>query len=167
MEFGLLILRAVVGLTLAGHGVQKLFGWFGGYGLAGTGGFFEQLGLRPGRLHAFLAGATEAGAGLLLALGFLTPVAAAGLIAVMIVAAVSVHWKNGFWVTKQGYEYPFIIAAAAAALAFTGPGRLSVDALLGLDLAGWTWGLAALAAGFVGGIVPLMTRVQSPEVSVR
>ncbi len=145
MAIGLLILRAVVGLTLAAHGAQKLFGWFGGYGLEGTGGFFEKLGFRPGRLHAFSAGLVESGAGLLLALGLLTPIAAAGLIAVMVVAVLGVHVKNGFFATKNGYEYNLLIAAAALSLAFTGPGRYSL-------------GLGALALGVLGAMGNLALR---------
>ncbi|HVJ27733.1 MAG TPA: DoxX family protein, partial [Vicinamibacterales bacterium] len=95
MEIGLLLIRAVVGLTMAAHGAQKLFGWFGGYGLEGTGGFLEQLGFRPGRRHAFMAGLVETGGGLFLALGLLTPFAAAAIVAVMLVAAVTVHLKGG------------------------------------------------------------------------
>ncbi len=139
MAVGLLILRAVVGLTLAAHGAQKLFGWFGGYGLEGTGGFFEKLGFRPGRLHAFNAGL-------------------AGLIAVMVVAVLSVHVKNGFFATKNGYEYNLLIAAAALSLALTGPGRYSLDAALGLSLAGWAWGLGALALGVLGAMGNLALR---------
>src|SRR6476646_7094605 len=86
MDFGLLILRSAVGLTMFAHGAQKLFGWFGGYGLDGTGGFLEQLGFMPGRRHALRAGLVETGAGLFFALGFLTPFAAAGLVSVMLVA---------------------------------------------------------------------------------
>src|SRR5439155_1943196 len=97
MSIGLLILRLVVGLTLAAHGAQKLFGWFGGYGLAGTGQFLEQLGFRPGRIQAAQAGLAEFVGGLLLAAGFLTPVGAAAVAAVMLVASVSVHLKNGFF----------------------------------------------------------------------
>src|SRR6266540_6067060 len=97
MNIGLLVLRLVVGLTLAAHGAQKLFGWFGGYGIAGTGQFLEQLGFRPGRLHAAQAGIVEVVGGLFLAAGLLTPAAAAAVVAVMLVAAVSVHVKNGFF----------------------------------------------------------------------
>ena len=97
MSLGLLILRLVVGLSLAAHGTQKLFGWFGGYGLKGTGQFLEQLGFRPGRLQALQAGLAETLGGLFLAAGFLTPAAAAAVVAVMLVAAVSVHLKNGFF----------------------------------------------------------------------
>src|SRR5438093_4811227 len=96
MSIGLLILRLVVGVTLAAHGAQKLFGWFGGYGIAGTGQFLEQLGFRPGRLHAAQAGIAELLGGLFLATGLLTPAAAAAVVAVMVVAAVSAHLKNGF-----------------------------------------------------------------------
>src|SRR5438876_11448049 len=97
MSIGLLILRLVVGLSLAAHGAQKLFGWFGGHGIAGTGQFLEQLGFRPGRPHAVQAGLAELVGGLFLATGFLTPAAAAAVVAVMVVAAVSVHVKKGFF----------------------------------------------------------------------
>src|SRR5262245_46950311 len=121
MSLGLLILRLAVGLTLAAHGAQKLFGWLGGYGLTGTGQFLEQLGFRPGRLYAAQAGLAELLGGLLLATGLLTPAASAALLAVMVVAAVTAHLRNGFFVQNGGYEYPLVLAVVAAALAFTGP----------------------------------------------
>ena len=155
MAIGLLILRLVVGLTLAAHGAQKLFGWFGGYGLNGTGGLLEQLGFVPGRRNALLAGL---GGGLLLALGLATPVAAALIVAVMIVAAVSAHLKQGFFNHNQGYEYTLILAIAAVSLAFTGPGPLSLDARLGVHDAGPVWGLAALVLGVVAGAIRLARR---------
>jgi putative oxidoreductase len=158
MSVGLLILRLVVGLTLAAHGTQKLLGWFGGYGIAGTGQFLEQLGFRPGRLHAAQAGIVEMAGGLFLAVGLLTPAAAAAVVAVMLVAAVSVHLKGGFFLQGGGYEYTLVLGAAALALAFTGPGALSLDQALGLSWSGETWGLGALAAGLIGGAVPLVTR---------
>lgn len=158
METGLLILRAVVGLTLAAHGAQKLFGWFGGPGLTGTGQFFDQLGFRPGRLQAAQAGTAELVGGLFLAVGLLTPVAAAAAIAVMFVAGVSVHVKNGFFVSSGGYEYTLMLGGAALALAFTGPGALSLDRALGITLSGDAWGLAALVTGLAGGALPLITR---------
>jgi len=158
MSIGLLILRLVVGLSLAAHGAQKLFGWFGGYGIAGTGQFLEQLGFRPGRLHAAQAGLAEVLGGLFLAAGFLTPAAAAAVVAVMLVAALSVHIKNGFFAQTGGYEYTLVLGGAALALAFTGPGAISVDQALGLSWSGETWGLAALAAGLIGGAVPLIAR---------
>src|SRR5438067_2379111 len=146
MSIGILILRLVVGLTLASHGAQKLFGWFGGYGIAGTGGFFEKLGFRPGKLQAVLAGASELGGGLLLALGLATPLAAAVVIAVMLVATISVHWAKGFFVTGGGVEYTLVLGSVAAALALVGPGELSLDRVLGLAW-DWQWGAAAIAAG--------------------
>jgi len=158
MSMGLLILRLVVGLTLAAHGAQKLFGWFGGYGLTGTGQFLEQLGFRPGRLQAALAGTAELVAGLFLAAGFLTPLAAGAVIAVMLVAAVSVHLKSGFFVHNGGFEYTLILAGAALALAFTGPGALSLDQALGVAWSGEAWGLGALVAGLIGGAAPLLAR---------
>lgn len=161
MELGLLLLRSVIGLTLAAHGAQKLFGWFGGYGLDGTGGFMESLGFRPGRRHAFMAGAVETGGGLLLALGLLTPFAAAAVVAVMLVAAITVHVKAGFFVTGGGYEYNLVLAAAALAIAFTGPGALSLDAALGVSLSGALWGAGALVAGLAGGAMQLAGRAHA------
>src|SRR5687767_6036829 len=113
MAIALLILRLVVGLTLAAHGAQKLFGWFGGYGLTGTGGFLEQLGFFPGRRNAFLAGLAELSGGLLLALGFATPLAATLIISVMFVAIATVHLKNGFFNSNQGFEYNLTLAVVA------------------------------------------------------
>ena len=133
MDTGLLIARLVFGLALAAHGTQKLLGWFGGYGIAGTGGFFEGLGFRPGKLFALLAGLGETGGGLLLALGFLGPVGPALAILVMIVAGASVHLKNGFFVSSGGVEVNVLYLALGAALAFTGPGAFSVDHALGLE----------------------------------
>ena len=158
METGLLLIRAVVGLTLAAHGAQKLFGAFGGHGLAGTAGFFESIGFRPGKLLAALAGLGEAGGGALLALGLLTPLAAALIVSTMVVAVVGVHLDKGFFAQGGGYEYPLILGAVAAALAFTGAGTLSLDALFGLPLAGVRWGLAAIGLGVIGALPPLAAR---------
>lgn len=158
MSIGILILRVVVGLTLAAHGAQKLFGWFGGYGLTGTGGFLEQLGFVPGRRAALAAGLAEAGAGLLLALGLATPVAAAVALAVMVVAAVSAHAPKGFFAHNGGYEYTLILGIAALSIAFTGPGAMSLDTVLGVRDAGAGWGLAALAVGLAGAGVQLARR---------
>src|SRR3954470_1308770 len=100
MDLALLVLRIVVGGLFVGHGAQKLFGAFGGHGLAGTAGFFENIGLRPGMLHARAAGAAELVGGLLLALGLFTPFGAAALIATMVAAIVTVHYAKGVWVTE-------------------------------------------------------------------
>src|SRR6184192_2730280 len=132
MDAGLLVARVVFGLVIAAHGSQELFGWFGGYGLAGTGGFFESLGFRPGRLFAALAGLGEFAGGLLLALGFLGPVGPALVLSVMIVAAVTVHWGKGLFSTTNGIEVPLLYASTATGLALTGPGRFSLDAVVGL-----------------------------------
>jgi len=162
MDIGLLILRLAVGLTMAAHGGQKLFGWFGGYGIAGTGGFLESLGFRPGKVHATLAGLSELGGGLLIALGLLTPVGTALVLAVMVVAIGSVHLPKGFFVSDGGFEYNLVIMAAVVALAFTGPGAYSLDAVDGLELSGWLAGVIALAAGFVLGAGALASRRPAP-----
>jgi putative oxidoreductase len=155
MDIGFLLLRLTVGLTLAAHGAQKLFGWFGGPGLDGTGVFFEKLGFLPGRRHALMAGLAEAGGGLFLALGLVTPFAAAVVLAVMLVAAVTVHLKQGFFLTTGGYEYTLILGAAGLSLAFTGPGSLSLDALLGFDQGGALWGGMALLVGLAAGAIQI------------
>jgi putative oxidoreductase len=156
---GLLALRLVVGLGIAAHGSQKLFGWFGGHGLAGTGGFFEMLGFRPGRLFALAAGVTEFGSGILIALGFLGPIGPALMLSVMIVAALTVHWKNGYFAASNGIELTAMFAVAAVALAFTGFGEFSLDAVTGLA-SGFTptESIGALALGVVGAIANLASR---------
>jgi putative oxidoreductase len=152
MNLALLVLRLVVGLGFAAHGAQKLFGAFGGGGIAETGGFFEQVGLRPGRFHALIAGASELAGGLLIAVGLVTPLAAAALIGVMTAAVLTVHAANGFFATKNGFEYPLTLAAVVFALAGVGAGEWSLDHALGLSLASTGWALAALAVGVLGGL---------------
>ncbi|WP_226677288.1 DoxX family protein [Rossellomorea aquimaris] len=127
---GLLVIRLVVGLTFAAHGTQKLFGWFGGHGLVGTGGFFESIGIKPGRTMALLAGISEVAGGLLFAAGFLTPLAALLIIGTMIVAIVKVHGANGYWVTQNGTEYNVMLIIVALGVALIGAGSYSLDALL-------------------------------------
>ena len=164
MNIGLLIVRLAVGLTLAAHGSQKLFGWFGGGGISGTAPILESLGFRPGRVSAAMAGIAEFGGGLFLALGLLTPLAASVLVGVMIVAIVSGHWANGFFLMKNGYEYAFV--AAAAGLAFTGPGALSADEALGLP---WPTAapVAALVLGVLAAAVQLSARRTAPVVAAQ
>ena len=152
MDLALLVLRLVVGLGFAAHGAQKLFGAFGGAGIDGTARGFEQLGLRPGRLHAVGAGTAEFAGGLLIALGLVTPFAAAMLIAVMTSAVLTVHARNGFFNTNNGFEYNLALVAVAFALAGIGAGRWSLDHVLGLDLRGTGWALGALAIGVLGGL---------------
>ena len=132
-DTGILIIRVLFGAAIAAHGSQKLFGWFGGHGLKGTGGFLEQLGFRPGVPFAALAGLSEAGGGILLALGFFTPFGSAAVLAAMLVAIFSVHVKNGFFAMSNGIELPFLYAVAAVALGFTGAGAFSLDSLFGLS----------------------------------
>jgi putative oxidoreductase len=158
MDIGLLLLRLAIGLTLAAHGAQKLFGWFGGPGLEGTAQGLGALGFHPARRQAWLAGLAEAAGGVLLTLGFLTPLGAAVALAVMIVAAISVHLKNGFFSMAGGYELNFVIGAAVSALAFTGPGALSLDAVLGLSQGHLGSGIAAHLIGIIGAIIPLARR---------
>ncbi len=158
MDIGLLLLRLAGGLILAAHGAQKLFGWFGGPGLDVAGQFMETLGFRPGRRHALMAGLVEAGGGLLLSLGFLTPLAAALFVSVMLVAAGSAHSGNGLFLTQGGYEYNLVLAALGLSLAFAGPGAFSLDAALGWTASGTWWGLAALLVGLVGGTMQLVGR---------
>jgi putative oxidoreductase len=153
MNIGLLVMRVVIGLVLGGHGVQKLFGWFGGHGLAKTGKAFGSVGYRPGTLFAFVAGATEAGGGLLLALGLLTPLAAAAIVGTMLNAALSAHVKNGFWLANGGYEYTLALGAAAAGLGFTGAGAYSLDHAIGWTMGGTSWGLFSVGLGLVIGMV--------------
>ena len=166
MSLGFLIARVILGVLMAGHGAQKLFGWLGGYGLAGTGGFFENLGFKPGRLFAAAASVSEVVSGMLIALGLFGPIGPAILLSVMIVAAVSVHWKNGIFVTSNGIEVPLVYAAMAVMFALTGFGRYSLDSLLGLGSI-WTRPFVAtvLAAGVLGGIINLSLRRTPPATA--
>lgn len=162
MDLALLLLRVMVGSLMAGHGLQKLFGWFGGFGIQGTGGWLESLGLRPGAVQARLVGTSESVGGLLLAFGLLTPFAAAAIIGVHIVAIAVVHWPKGFWNTAGGYEFNLTLLVASLTLAMAGPGAYSLDNAFGLDLSGITWGLAALALGVIGAFVTLLMREPVP-----
>jgi putative oxidoreductase len=160
---GLLVLRVVLGLAMAAHGAQKLFGWFGGYGLAGTGGFFESIGFRPGRFFALAAGLGEAGAGVLTALGLLGPVGPAGIIVMMVVAAATVHLANGFFAANNGIELPLLYALGGATFALVGPGAYSLDALLGLQaLSTPVYGGLAIGGAFLVGVANLALRRPAP-----
>ncbi len=145
MNIALLILRLVVGLTLAGHGAQKL-GWFGGHGLARLRQGFEQRGLKPGWLWVGLGVVGELGGGLSIALGFLTPLGAAGIFGAMFMAG-STHWKNGFWLNKGGYEYTLALLTMSVVIGLIGSGGYSLDALFGIALPEvLLFGVLALAA---------------------
>ncbi|MGW7410697.1 DoxX family membrane protein [Streptomyces sp. NPDC054833] len=129
-DVGLLLLRMGTGGVLAAHGAQKLLGWFGGGGIEGTGKFMESVGYSPGKASATAAGLAEAGGGTLLALGLATPAAGAAAAGAMAGAA-AVHVPNGFFAAEGGFEYAASLGLAAAGLAITGPGRLSLDHALG------------------------------------
>lgn len=133
MNAGVLLLRVVVGLTVAAHGYNK---FFGGGKIPGTAGWFDSMGMKPnGRVHAILAACTELGAGVLFAVGLLTPLAAAGMVSLMIVAAWTVHLKSGFFIVKDGFEYNLVIATVAVAVSSIGPGKYSLDDVIGLNFA--------------------------------
>jgi putative oxidoreductase len=144
---GRLLLRAALSAIFVVHGTQKLFGWFGGYGPDATGQFFESIGMRPGRRHAWLAGLTEAGSGALMAAGAATPAAAAGVTGMMISALRTTVWKEG--IRPATGEFEVLLAVAALALADVGPGPWSVDAALGQERTGVPWALGALGAGAI------------------
>lgn len=143
INVGLLILRLMVGLLLFAHGAQKLLGWFGGGGPAGTMAFIGSLGLRPVGLFATANTLGEFLGGLGLAFGLLTPFAAVGAMGSMIVAIATVHWTKGFFNHEGGFEFPLTLAAVAFVLGFVGPGRYSLDAALGLRYP-WPWTLVVL-----------------------
>lgn len=126
IHLGLLMIRLVIGISFMGHGAQKLFGWFGGYGPKGTGGWMESIGIKPGVMMAVFAGLAELIGGLLFAAGFLTPVAAALIVITMLGAIFKVHLANGYWVDKGGIEYPFVLAVVAIAIALIGPGAYAI-----------------------------------------
>lgn len=155
-DLGILLIRIIVGAAIASHGAQKLFGWFGGHGIKGTGGFFEGLGFHPGTFFATAAGGAEFFGGLLILLGLGGPLGAVLVGATMIVAMVTVHLKNGFFAGSNGIEVPLIYALAAFALAFAGPGSLSLDQAAGwtsLDSSTMAWyGLALAIVGALGNI---------------
>jgi putative oxidoreductase len=166
MSAGLMIVRVVFGLMMAAHGAQKLLGWFGGHGLEAVSGMFESLGFRPGRPFALAAAGGEVISGLLVAAGLLGPAGPALMLSVMIVAAVSVHLKHGLFGAANGIEVPLLYGAAAAALALTGFGGYSLDALLGLAPV-WTPALAwtALGIGIVASAAVLAIRRTPPAAA--
>jgi putative oxidoreductase len=154
VDIGILLLRVIAGLTMAAHGYQK---FFSGGKIAGTGKWFDSIGMRPGKLHALAAASFELGSGILLALGLLTPLAGAAFVGLMLVAAYTVHRKAGFFSVNSGWEYNLVLATIGVAVATIGPGTVSVDHLLGLDatLSGLPGLLIAGVGGFLVGVAQL------------
>jgi putative oxidoreductase len=160
-DVGLLILRLVLGLTLAAHGFNK---FFGGGRIPGTARWFESIGMKPGRFHATIAATTEVSAGLGLAAGLLTPIPAAGFVSLMLVAAWTVHRPNGFFIVKEGWEYNLVLAVSAVVVATLGAGRLSLDWLIfGKNwLDGWQGLVLSVALGLAGAIGQLLIFYRPP-----
>jgi putative oxidoreductase len=166
MSIAFLIARLILGLGLAAHGSQKLFGLFGGPGVKGTGGFFESLGFHPGTAFAVLAGLGEFGGGILVALGLGGPLGPALMISVMLVAILTVHLHNGFFATNQGWELPGTYIAGGLILAFAGFGAYSIDALAGLSVLASpreTWIVIAIGVGLA--LVTTLSRRTKPTVA--
>jgi putative oxidoreductase len=165
MSYGLLFLRVVIGAIFLAHGTQKLLGWFGGPGLKGTRGWLGSLNFRLPAVLALLVALSES-SGVLFALGLLTPFAALLMCSVMFVAIATVHWPNGFFNGSKGYEFNLSLLAAAVAVAAAGPGRFSLDRLIGWDdnLSGLWWGVGVLGASALGAALTLATmrRRQTP-----
>jgi putative oxidoreductase len=147
MQIARFVSRLTIGGLFVGHGTQKLMGWFDGPGLEGTEQMMDALQMHPRRRNAIAAGATEAGAGALIATGLATPLAAAGLIGVMATAIRKVHWPKGVWNASGGYEYNLVIIAALAALVEAGPGELSLDHAFGIERRGTQWAMGAVLLG--------------------
>jgi putative oxidoreductase len=165
VALGLLILRLVVGLTVAAHGAQKLFGWFGGPGMSKWTQSVERLRIRPAQPWAWVAALSEFGGGLLLALGLLSPLGSLAIVGTMLVAIATVHLSKGFWVTKGGYEFNLALIGGAVALALTGPGAYSLDNALGLHLPEPAILIIGTIAVIVGVTVTLASRKQAEPAS--
>jgi putative oxidoreductase len=164
LTYASLFVRAALGITMVAHGYNHAFG---GGKLPGTARWFESIGIRPGRLHALLATVTELGSGTLLLLGFLTPLAAAGVVGTMLVALIANHIKNGFFIFRpgEGYEYVLFIVLTGFAAGAIGGGKVSLDHAFGLHLHGWLYGgkgLAVTAIGAVGAALLLVTCWRPP-----
>lgn len=156
-DLGLLLIRVVVGVVLTGHGLQKLAGWFGGRGLAGTAHSVERLGLRPARVWAIVAGLSESCGGLLFALGLLNPMGSILIGAVMLMAIVRVHWPKGLWNMSGGFEYPLVNLTVVIGVALAGPGAYALDTAFGVKLPVATLLVSGLLAA-------LAVAIPTPEI---
>jgi putative oxidoreductase len=167
MSSGLLLLRLALGGIMAAHGAQKLFGWFGGPGLSGTAGMCKMMAYRVPFLMACGLAIAEFGGGLSLAAGLLTPLGALAVLTVMINAVYLVHWTKGFFVANGGYEFNFLIAASAVAIAAIGPGRFSVDHAIGWadNISGVWWGLGVAGLAAVTAFLTLTAGRREPRAA--
>ena len=160
-DLGRLVLRLTVGSIFVEHGTQKLFGWFGGHGPDGTGQFFDTIGLRPGRRNAIAAGIAEAGGGVLLALGVATQEGATAVGSVMVTALRAAVWPDGVKMGTGGYE--LLLLGNAVAIADLGPGRFSLDALLGSERRGPGWAAVVLGGAVAGSALVIAAGRRHPE----
>lgn len=167
VALGLLILRLVIGLTLAAHGAQKLFGWFGGPGMTGWTGAMNRMRIRPATPWAWMSALAEFAGGVGLALGLLFPIPSAAIAGSMLVAIALVHLPKGFFVTKGGYEFNLSILAAVAALALIGPGAYSLDSALGIHLPEPISVIVVTVLVIVGVAVALLTRAPQPAAETK
>jgi putative oxidoreductase len=165
IAFGLLILRLVVGLTVAAHGAQKLFGWWGGPGMTTWTQVVQRLRIRPAQPWAWVAALSEFGGGLLLALGLLSPLGSLAIVGAMLVAIATVHLSKGFWVSKGGYEFNLTLIGSAVALAITGPGAYSLDNALGIHLPEPITLILGTIALIIGVTVTLVSRKQAEPIA--
>ena len=158
----LLMMRVGFGLMMVAHGYNH---FFRGGKIAGTGRWFESLGMKPGRFHAILASVTEIGAGVIFALGLFTPLGAAGLIGTMTVAIGTWHRKNGFFIIKEGWEYTALIIVACVTVSTLGPGEWSIDNGLDLveDLSGWTGFFISALVGIGSGLATMAVFYRPPK----
>jgi len=162
-DVALLILRVVFGLVMAGHGSQKLFGWFGGSGLTGFSEMLHRFGLRPAGLWAWISALVETFGGLTLALGILTPLAAGFLVTNLLMAILAVHWRNGFWSTNRGFEYPLTLAGGMLAVGLAGPGVYALGPNSVAGLSPLVLFAAALVLGLVGMLIAMLTGLHHAE----
>ena len=164
---GLLILRVTVGLILAGHGAQKLFGWWGGPGMSGWTQAVRKLRIRPAEPWAWVAALSEFGGGIMVALGLLSPLGSLAIAGAMLVAIATVHLPKGFWVSKGGYEFNLLIIGAAAAIAVAGPGAYSLDQAFGIHLPEPLTVLVGTVLLIAGVTTTLLSRTPQPSAETK